>query len=486
MFLKLFGPSPGRERPNVETRNSQKFSGPNRRDRPIFGIPRSPTYSQRVKRQLVGLLLAVIGLLSITVTSVAAPRLMQGTPAPGEPYTAQLIVLGTTNYEMCSAAIWKPRILLTAAHCLTDTGSGTPAASSRIFVMPPGVNSPLVYASGPVGAARVRVINAYLGQNYVEASKLVVGNDIAAVVLDSDLAPSPFTRLADRTEIERWARAQRETQIVGYGITSLTDTAPAIPRSGTFLLSEIQIERRATNGWVTWSNPVNGVDTCPGDSGAPQFVSTGTATLLIGDIAGGNCNAQPRTAEGFAAITYLEVLNPALAAAGYPQIPSAPQNVFATSMNGNTTVWWSAPRLAPESAINFEVRDATGQALCTSMQPYCTFASQDQLTVRSMNGQGEGDAAIVPVAGVVKLSAPSVRVNKSVARFTFPVLDYPVVTGYRIIDQKQRVICRITLMTTTPTCAAKLKPGSFRFTVSATTPQGRTPESNKSRLIQVK
>ena len=434
----------------------------------------------------MGLLLAVVGLLSLTGPSVAAPRLMQGTPVPGEPYTAQLIVLGTTNYEMCSAAIWKPRILLTAAHCLTDTGSGTPAASSRIFVMPPGVNSPLVYASGPVGAARVRVINAYLGQNYVEASKLVVGNDIAALVLDSDLAPSPFTRLADRTEIEQWAKTQRETQIVGYGITSLTDTAPAIPRTGTFLLSEIQVERRATNGWVTWSNPLNGVDTCPGDSGAPQFVSAGNATLLIGDIAGGNCNAQPRTAEGFVAITYLEVLNPALAAAGYPQIPSAPQNVSATSMNGSTTVWWSAPRLTPESAVNFEVRDSSGQALCTSVQPYCTFASQDQLTLRSMNSQGEGDAAVVPTANAIRPEFSRVVVKNSVASFRVAPLDYPVVTGYRIIDQNKKTLCRISQLTAPITCSAKLKPGSYRFTVSATTPQGRTPESKKSPLVRVK
>ena len=428
----------------------------------------------------------MLSLLICSGTAVAAPRLMQGTPALGEPYTAQLIVLGTTNYEMCSAAIWKPRILLTAAHCLTDSGSGTPAASARIFVMPPGVNSPLVYASGPIGAARVRVLNAYLGQNYVEASKLVVGNDIAAVVLDTDLvSTSPFTRLADRTEIEQWAKAQHETQIVGYGITSLTDTAPAIPRSGTFLLSEIQVERRATNGWVTWSNPVNGVDTCPGDSGAPQFVTTGTSTLLIGDIAGGNCNAQPRTAEGFAAITYLEVLNPALAAAGYPQIPSAPQNVTATSMNGKTTAWWAVPRLAAENAVNYEVRDATGRTVCTSTQPYCTFDSVDQVTVRSLNNQNEGDAAEVPSPTPVRPLPPQAVVRNHKITLQVQPLNYPVVSGYRVLNQSKKVVCRISRTSAPLTCSAALPAGRYRFTVSATTPQGRTPESGLSNLVVI-
>jgi V8-like Glu-specific endopeptidase len=411
---------------------------------------------------------------------------MQGTPALGEQYTAQIIVLGSTNYEMCSAAVWKPRVLLTAAHCLTDAGGSTAAAASRIFVMPPGINSPLVYATGPVGAARVRVIGTYLGQQYLEASKLVVGNDIAAIVLDSDLSASVFTRLADRTELEAWVKSARDTTIVGYGITSLSDTNPSIPRTGTFILSELQVDRRNTNGWVTWSNPVNGVDTCPGDSGAPQFVTTGTSTLLIGDIAGGNCTGQQRTAEGFAAITYLEVLNPALMAAGYPAIPSAPQDVTATSMNGNTTVWWTSPRIAPEAAVNFEVRDERGVSVCTSTQPYCTFANVSNLTLRSSNTQGEGDAAFVPVAQSVRPLPPRIQQTRSSLKFTLTPLDYPVISGYRVIDQQKRTVCRITNLATPLTCKTNLSQGRYRFTVSATTPQGRTPESPTSAPISIR
>jgi len=432
---------------------------------------------------LAKLLALVVCAASISGTAYAAPRLMQGTPALGEQYTAQIIVLGSTSYEMCSAAVWKPRVLLTAAHCLTDAGGSTAAAASRIFIMPPGVNSPLVYATGPVGAARVRVIGTYLGQQYLEASKLVVGNDIAAVVLDSDLSASVFTRLADRTELDAWVKSARETTIVGYGITSLTDTSPSIPRTGSFILSELQVDRRNTNGWVTWSNPVNGVDTCPGDSGAPQFVSTGTSTLLIGDIAGGNCTGQQRTAEGFAAITYLEVLNPALIAAGYPAIPGAPQDVTATSMNGNTTVWWTSPRIAPEAAVNFEVRDERGVSVCTSTQPYCTFPDVSNLTLRSSNSQGEGDAAFVPTAQSVRPLPPRVIQTNRTIKFTIGPLEYPVISGYRIIDQTKRTICRITDLSTPLACSAKLKTGRYRFTVSATTPQGRTPESSKTKLV---
>ncbi|MEI7453201.1 MAG: trypsin-like serine protease [Actinomycetes bacterium] len=439
-----------------------------------------------MKRRVAKFLALLVCAASMSGTAYAAPRLMQGAPALGEQYTTQIIVLGTTSYEMCSAAVWKPRVLLTAAHCLTDLGGSTPAAASRIFVMPPGVNSPLVYATGPVSAARVRVIGAYLGQQYVESSKLVIGNDIAAVVLDSDLSPSVFTRLADRTELDAWVKSVHDTTIVGYGITSLTDTSPSIPRTGTFILSELQVDRRNTNGWVTWSNPVNGVDTCPGDSGAPQFVTTATSTLLIGDIAGGNCTGQQRTAEGFAAITYLEVLNPALLAAGYPAIPSAPQEVTATSMNGSTTVWWASPRIAPESAVNFEVRDERGAAVCASTQPYCTFTDVSNLTLRSKNTQGEGDAVLVPTALPVRPEPPRIIQKNGLVKFIVTPLDYPVITGYRIIDKSKRIICRITNISAELKCSANLGKGPHRFTVSATTPQGRTPESPASAPIKIR
>jgi len=423
------------------------------------------------------ILLVLVGLCAIAAPATAAPTLMRGTPVPGEAFATQLIVLGTSTYELCSAAVWKPRVLLTAAHCLTDTGSSVAATSNRIFVMPPGVGSVAVYASGPVGAAPVRVTGAYLGQQYAETSKVVVGNDIAAITLDADLAQSSFTRLADRTEIAAWARSQHETTIIGYGITSPSDTTPSLPRTAGFQLAEVQTDRRGTNGWTTWSNPINGVDTCPGDSGAPQFVSTPTSTLLLGDIAGGNCTGQPRTAEAFAAMTYLEVLNPALTAAGYPTIPSAPQEIIATRIGDTETVWWAMPRISPETVTSFEVRDASGTTLCTSTQPYCTFAAKSDLTIRSMNSQGEGDAETVPEASPVRPEPPSVQRVNGLVRFTISALRYPVVSGYRVIDQSGKVACRITKPAVSMNCAAKLKRGNYRFTVSASTPQGRTTES---------
>ena len=426
------------------------------------------------------------GLALLAGPAQALPTVLRGTPVPGDPHTAQLIIMGSDSYESCSAALWKPRVLLTAAHCLTDVGGSAPVAASRIFVMPPGGSSPQVFQSGPIGPARVRVTGSWLGQAYVEASHLVAGNDIAVITLDSDLAASAFTRLADRTELQAWADTQRETSIVGYGITSPTDQGPSLPRSGAFQFTELQTDRRATDGWVLWSNPVGQTDTCPGDSGAPQFLVTQTSTLLMGDVAGGNCVGQPHTAQGFAAISYLEILNPALASAGYPTIPSAPTQVRATTLGDSQTVWWSPPAISPETATSYEVRDGQGAVVCTAVAAMsCTLQTNSGLTVRSVNAQGEGDAVAVPAPREIRPATPGVRVKGKRVTISVRELDYPVVTGYRVISQSGQLACRIPDPTQSLTCATRLSAGTYRFRVSATTPQGRTPESAPSRQVHV-
>ena len=435
-----------------------------------------------------GILGLTLGLVLMASSAQALPSIMRGTSALGDSHSLQLIVMGTDSrsYDSCSAAVWKPRVLITAAHCVTDQGSSLPVANSRIFVLSPGAAGPAVSVNGPDGGSRVHVTSVALGAAYAHTGQFVVGNDIAVLVLDADIAASSFTRLADRTEVQGLADAKAATSIVGFGKTSLSDSARPLPRTGIFNLSEVESGRRSTDGLVMWSTPVDASDTCPGDSGAPQFLAAPDRTLLIGEVAGGNCSGLARTAQGFIAISYLELLNPALAAAGYPAIPSAPTSVTTTSINGVDTAWWSPPTTSPASVTGYELRDPTGAVVCTSAQPYCSFPHTPSVTVRSVNAQGEGDAAVVPAAQDVVVAPPVVVLHGSRVRFTVKPLNYPVVTGYRVIDQRGRVACRIVDPTASLSCSASGTKGTYRFTVSATTPQGRTAESATSRAIRIR
>lgn len=428
-----------------------------------------------------------LGFALIASSAQAMPTILRGTSALGDGHSAQLIVMGTDgqSFDSCSAAVWKPRVLITAAHCVTDAGSTQAVALNRVFAMAPGAPGPVVSSNGPVGGSRVHVTSIALGQGYAQTSQFVVGNDIAVLVLDSDLAPSAFTRLADRTEIQKLADAKTQTSIVGYGRTSTTDQSQPLPRTGAFTLSEVEANRKATDGLVIWSTPVDSSDTCPGDSGAPQFVTSADRVLLLGEVAGGNCSGQSRTAQGFAAISYLGLLNPALAGAGYPTVPSAPTSLRTTAMNGTDTLWWSAPMIAPESVVGYEVRDAAGAIVCAATQPYCSFPHAEPVTLRSVNAQGEGDAIAAPAATAVRPAAPKVQRSSSRITFTVEPLNYPVVTGYRITDQRGRVACRIVDPSISLSCSVREPKGRYRFTTSASTPQGRTPESAPSSVVLI-
>jgi hypothetical protein len=132
------------------------------------------------------------------------------------------------------------------------------------------------------------------------------------------------------------------------------------------------------------------------------------------------------------------------------------------------------------------VRDERGVSLCASTQPYCTFTDVSNLTLRSVNAHGEGDATFVPVALPVRPQPPRTSQRNNVVKFFVTPLNYPVITGYRIIDQSKKTVCRIKDMTRELTCKTNLEKGRYRFTVSATTPQGRTPESPSSVPITLR
>ncbi|MCF8530720.1 MAG: trypsin-like serine protease, partial [Candidatus Nanopelagicales bacterium] len=76
------------------------------------------------------------------------PRIYGGTPATGNPGVAALAInTGSSWSGSCSAAVWKPRILLTAAHCVTADGPTQNVAGLAVF--PPGAVAIQYSNTGP-------------------------------------------------------------------------------------------------------------------------------------------------------------------------------------------------------------------------------------------------------------------------------------------------------------------------------------------------
>ncbi|MGB4690578.1 MAG: hypothetical protein WBH16_10245, partial [Candidatus Nanopelagicales bacterium] len=97
-------------------------------------------------------------LTSIGATGIHAngsdptPRIYGGTPATGNPGVAALAIFDGTSWgKSCSAVVWKPRVLLTSGHCVTQEGSAT--VVPRLAVFPPGAAAVQYTNTGPQGAS---------------------------------------------------------------------------------------------------------------------------------------------------------------------------------------------------------------------------------------------------------------------------------------------------------------------------------------------
>jgi hypothetical protein len=330
-------------------------------------------------------------------------------------------------------------------------------------------------------------------------------NDVAVLLLDQELAPSGFTRLATTDEMARWTVQQAPIDHVGYGLVG-PGQSTNVPQATTLPLVLFDPTSRFGSVFRTAQSPTQGI--CSGDSGSPAYRVDPAGVLLLGVMAGGSapCISSAATQYnnvGFFGMGYLLTLNESLRAAGRPTIPSAPQNITASARNAEVVVGWEVPTVSPETVVGYDVVDGNGAVVCAATGTTCTVAQlpdgQYQFNVRSRNAEGEGDAlpggASAEVRAPARMSAPAVRKVKGAPRITFRTLagsTSAVVAAYVVRDGKGNRVCRVDLTTDrqrnvrTLNCALPERPGTYRFTVTALTEMGNTPVSARSKPYRVR
>jgi hypothetical protein len=311
------------------------------------------------RRLVIGI---VASLMPCLVPALSAPAnaVMGGEPAAGEAAVVPLTMRRGDGTWTCSGVLWRPRLVLTSAHCVTDGGGSTPISPSNVTVGLPGSvrgdGSPLV--SPTIILQPPDFVNG----------EFVAPQDFAVLVLAADLAPTDVTRLATFAEVESWAAARGPLELVGYGrIGPQTSTNQAHRAS-------FPISRSYPWGSSTWVELEASVDrgSCPGDSGGAYFtrLSSG-ARLLVAIHAGGwspcrdpNTEGQYRSV-GILPMSYPTTIEQALALAGYPQIPSSPLAPSAATVStARTVVSWTPPERHPDAITGYSVAGIDGTVLC--------------------------------------------------------------------------------------------------------------------------
>jgi len=415
--------------------------------------------------------------------------------ATGTPFATALISLRDRSYGICTAGVWKPNVLMTAAHCVIDERTGNDIDPSAFAVVNPG-SAFRVSVSGVEGATPARVVRSFVVDGFQLRGTDVPADDIAFVVLDQPIADVTFSRLATTVELARWFGADTPVSALGYGFPSPDSRTTDIPRGAALPIIRVLDDFRNSSGLAILSAKQAGIDACSGDSGGPRFVIENDSPLLLGNIAGGSCNGLPGAGViGFTGMSYRPLANRALEAAGLPTIPSRPENLKATRVQDSTTVWWQQPAESAQTVVGYDVLDRTGALLCTTAENVCTFPTgatgAEGMSVRARNVQGEGDANIAPDANMLRADAPRAKVlkastNKRPVRIRISPVDYPAVQRYRVTTPKGKTVCTIDPGASPLQCRVRLDEGRYRFRVVAVTPQGDAVPSRLSTAVRVR
>ena len=173
-------------------------------------------YGRAMKLKALLVSAVVIAALGALAPTAPATAIVGGSSALGNTAVVRLQIPG----GVCSGAMWTSRIVITAAHCVTDANG--PYANGAIKVFAPGVDT-------SISAQFVTQSAIVITEDWILQGTFSKPNDIAFLVLPTEIAGGAISRVATTDEVDAFGREGRLVRFLGYGKTTPTSSSVSSP-----------------------------------------------------------------------------------------------------------------------------------------------------------------------------------------------------------------------------------------------------------------
>lgn len=262
---------------------------------------------------------AAVAILLLIVSIAPANSIVNGSPAVGSSYVVAMLTGEGEPQAGCTGAYLRPRVVVTAAHCVIKAEGRAPELNRSIdqfYVSQPGID----LKSPAAKQNKVRVLKVWTEPDYFNRwqpeKKLMETqvNDVAFLFLEKELEGATLTRAATREEIEDFRLGNKSAFHLGYGTIGGPGGVMTSNDGKPYLVEGIVGNQSHPDHIPLRDRHLNvvyplGKSIGPGDSGSPLMMNKGNEVLYLGtiyagggwaDIAKGNTSVR-----GVASVTVL-------------------------------------------------------------------------------------------------------------------------------------------------------------------------------------